>query len=232
MQWFMKCSRSTRFAVGAMALLTAAGLATVVGCGSDSNSSTVAGLPNGKATLAQVARGQYLVTSLSCADCHNRGKDDTSDPNWLAGFIGAAGAQGTGSFTIGPFQTYAANLTPDMNTGIGMHTDRQIYNALKFGLDPMQTPDAVITSTTPGVGNFPQTPYYLPPPMPWPSFRHLSDDDLWAIVAYVKHGIKPVSNTVPTSQGPPDHWASSYTPDKIGPVTIPAYPSGNEQFSP
>jgi len=41
------------------------------------------------------------------------------------------------------------------------------YNALKFGLDPGATPDAVITSTTPGTGNFPATPHYLAPPMPW-----------------------------------------------------------------
>ena len=89
-----------------------------------------------------------------------------------------------------------------------------------------------ITSTTPGQGNFPATPHYLAPPMPWPSFRHLSDSDLWAIVAYIEHGIKPVANTVPDSQGPPDFWASSYTDAAVGPANLPAYPVGNEQFSP
>ena len=34
-------------------------------------------------------------------------------------------------------------------------------------------------------------------PMPWPAFRHKPDDELWAIIAYVKHGIKPVNNAVP-----------------------------------
>src|SRR4029453_9009567 len=107
--------------------------------------------------------------------------------------------------------------------------DRQVYNALKFGLDPEDTPDVTITSTTPGQGNFPTQPHYLAPPMPWPTFRHMSDDDLWAIVAYIKHGIKGVTNTVPNSQGPPDFWASSYTDAAVGPANLPAYPAGNEQ---
>jgi hypothetical protein len=128
--------------------------------------------------------------------------------------------------------TYSKNLTPDMATGIGMHTDRQIFNSLRYGLAPDKTPDVVITSNVPGQGNFPATPVYLAPPMPWPSFRQKSDDDLWAIVAYLKHGIKPVSNQVPDSQGPPDHWASSYTSDKLGPYPLPAYPAGNETFQP
>jgi hypothetical protein len=90
----------------------------------------------------------------------------------------------------------------------------------------------VITSNVPGQGNFPATPHYLAPPMPWPSFRHLPDDTLWAIIAYVKHGIKPVTNKVTDSQGPPDFWADSYTPGLIGPFPLPAYPAGNEEFLP
>src|SRR5947209_381402 len=99
--------------------------------------------------------------------------------------------------------TYPSNLTPDVATGIGAHTDRQIYNALRFGLDPEDTPDVTITSTTPGQGNFPATPHYLAPPMPWSSFRHHSDENLCPMVAYLKHGIKPFANSVPDSQGPP-----------------------------
>ncbi|CEK14475.1 hypothetical protein [Chthonomonas calidirosea] len=201
------------------------GLLLAAGCGGSSSG----GLPGGSTTLAQVTRGQYLVTSLGCTDCHNGGKDDPSDPQWLAGYTSS---RPTAQFQIGPFTTYAANITPDTNTGLGNFTDRQIYNALKYGLDPMFTPDVVITSTTPGQGNFPSTPHYLAPPMPWPSFRHLSDDDLWSIVAYIHHGIKAVSNQVPASQGPPDFWASTYNPNAIGPATIPPYPSGNEQFQP
>lgn len=212
-----------------MALTGVLGLMTVVGCGDDNNTTVQQGLPTGQATLNQVTRGRYLVTSVGCSDCHNRGKDDPTDPQWLAGFI--AGTPGQ-PFVIGPFMTYPSNLTPDAATGIGNFTDRQIFNALRFGLDPEDTPDMTITSTTPGQGNFPATPHYLAPPMPWPAFRHFTDEDTWAIVAYIKHGIKPVSNAVPDSQGPPDFWASSYTSNAVGPPTLPAYPSSNEQFTP
>lgn len=216
--------------LGLLALPTTAlaGLLVAVGCGS-SGSSSNNGLPNTTATLAQVSHGRDLVVSLGCSDCHNRGKDDPSDPKWLAGFV-TGGTQGV--YQIGPFTTYAANLTPDVTTGLGGVSDRQVFNALRYGLDPMESPDLLITGTVPGVGNFPASPHYLAPPMPWTAFRHLSDDDTWAIVAYIKHGINAVSNDVPDSAGPPDHWASSYTDAAIGPKTFPPYPTGNEVFHP
>jgi hypothetical protein len=190
---------------------------------------TPTGLPNGPATADQVLHGRYIVTSSGCTSCHSHGIDDPNDPNWLSGYLTGSTS---GSFQIGPFMTYAKNLTPDVNTGIGMFTDRQIFNALRYGLAPDETPDAVITSTIPGQGNFPAMPHYLAPPMPWPEIRNMSDEDLWAIVAYLKHGIKAVNNAVPDSQGPPDFWASSYTPDKTGPFPLPAYPAGNEVLAP
>lgn len=58
------------------------GLLLAAGCGGSSSS----GLPGGTTTLAQVTRGQYLVTSIGCPDCHNDGKDAPSDPQWLAGY--------------------------------------------------------------------------------------------------------------------------------------------------
>lgn len=221
-----------RLALFGLALTSTIGLFAAVGCGS-SNSSSSFGLPGGTATLDQVTHGRALVTSLGCTDCHNRGVDDPTSANWMAGYVGPAGGAGQGTFNIGPFQTYAANLTPDTTTGLGALTDLQIYNAIKFGLDPGETPSVVITSTTPGAGNFPAAPHYLAPPMPWPAFRHLSDTDIWSIVSYLKHGIKPVTNVVPPSQGPPDHWAGSYSSAAIGPADFSAYPSSNnEQFTP
>jgi len=70
--------------------------------------------------------------------------------------------------------------------------------------------------------------------MPWPSIRHEPDANLWAIVAYLKHGIKPVTNAVPASEAPLDHqgWATFYTDAAVGPTSLPAYPAGNEQFTP
>ncbi|MBV9864896.1 MAG: hypothetical protein JO316_06070 [Abitibacteriaceae bacterium] len=237
--------RRLMVAVGLSGLSAAVGSLVLVGCGggsssaisSESSSSTsvtrsevaTRDIPGTTATLAQVTRGRVLVTSLGCADCHNRGNDNPSDPHWMAGYLPGTPGQ---PFQVGPFQTFPANLTPDATTGIGQETDRQIYNALKFGLDPSTTPSVVITTHTPGTDHFPAQPHYLAPPMPWPSFRHLPDADLWAIVAYLKHGIKPVQNKVPDSQFPPDFWAHTYASSKVGPADFPPYPSGNEKFTP
>jgi len=187
------------------------------------------GLPNGPATAAQILQGRVLVASSGCEGCHSNGRVDPSDPVWLSGYH--AGTPGQ-PFQIGPFKTYPANLTPDKQTGIGDHSDRQIFNALRYGLDPEDSPDVTITSNLPGQGNFPADPHYLAPPMPWPSFRHMSDENLWAMVAYLKHGIKPIVNAVPDSEGPPDHWASAYTPAAIGPYPLPPYPAASEAPNP
>jgi hypothetical protein len=133
----------------------------------------------------------------------------------------------TQRFQIGPFTTRARNLTPDPTTGLGRFSERQIFNALRYGLRPGETPDVQITSTTPGMGNFPATPKYLAPPMPWPEWRHMSDDELRAIAAYLKRGLKPVRNHVDDSEGPPDFWASNYK-STIGPFPAPAFPTVNE----
>ncbi|MCW3059264.1 MAG: hypothetical protein JWQ02_1085 [Capsulimonas sp.] len=210
--------------------VTAIGVIAVAGCGgSDDSSPGDSGLPSSTASLAQVQHGRALVTTMGCTDCHSHGVNNPGAANWLSGYT--AGGQDPGTFAIGPFTTYAANLTPSA-TGLGPVTDRQVFNALKHGLDPAESPNAVITGDTPGQGGFPAAPHFLAPPMPWIATRHLSDSDIWDIVAYLKHGIKGVANTVPASQGPPDFWASSYTPDKVGPVTLPSYPATGEQFAP
>jgi hypothetical protein len=165
-----------------------------------------------------------------CAGCHNAGIVDPASPRWLSGF--REGDPGL-PFEIGPpptpFKTCPRNLTPDNLTGLGRITDRQVFNALRFGLKPADTPDVVISSNTPGQGNYPATPKYLAPPMPWPAYRYMPDNELWDIVAYIKHGIKPVSNKVTDSQGPPDFWAGAYAPI-IGQFPLMPYPAANEEF--
>src|SRR2546423_1300315 len=108
-------THAPRFAYAAAALLAAvtAGLLALAGCGSSVDNS-VAGLPGSLASLAQVTRGHYLVTTHGCTDCHNRGKDDPTDTNWLAGYLPGTPRQ---PFQIGAYLTYPKNLTPDA-TGI------------------------------------------------------------------------------------------------------------------
>lgn len=169
----------------------------------------------------RVAHGRLVVMTTACSDCHG-GTPNPESENWLVG----ARAE-TDTLLAGPFRTYAANLTPDM-TGVGRYTERQIFNALRYGLRPSETPDVTITSTVPGQGNFPAEPRFLAPTMPWVEWRHHSDDELWAVAAYLKHGVKPVQNKPPTSEGPPDHWREAASSPDAGPYPAVAYPTANE----
>jgi mono/diheme cytochrome c family protein len=151
-------------------------------------------------TRAQVLRGRYLVTAAAgCGHCH--GGASPADPQWLAGR--------TQPFEIMDYKVYASNLTPDAATGIGKWTPQQLFDSLRLGKDP--------------AGG------YLAPPMPWPGYRDLTDQDLWAIVAYLR-SVKPVSNHLPDSAGPPGgpagepDWSGAYK--DLQP--LPPYPAANE----
>ena len=189
--------------------------------------------PSSRVTEQQVLRGRQLVIQHACGGCHG-GLADPGADGWLAGMktpdqefmIGAC------LFTPGAqpcFRTRPRNLTPDNTTGLGRFSERQIFNALRYGLRPGETPDVTITAFEPGKGNFPANPKYLAPPMPWPEWRHMADQQIWDIAAYLKHGLKPVSNKVADSEGPPDFWASEYTPAKLGPYPARPFPTANEK---
>ncbi len=146
-----------------------------------------------------VKRGEHLVNAIGCHDCHTpkvfseQGMDlDTN--RLLSGYpannplpsYDSATAKSFVLFTMdlmsatGPWGTsFAANLTPDA-TGTGAWTEAQFINAIrngKFkGLDGSRD---------------------LLPPMPWPSYRNLTDQDLKDIFAYLRT-IKPVENVVPS----------------------------------
>lgn len=171
----------------------------------------------------QVLRGRTLVSHLACSACHGGALNPARD-GWLTGIRSPEE-----EFQIGSFKTRPRNLTPDNTTGLGRFSERQIFNSLRYGLRPGETADIEITSVVPGEGNHPANPKYLAPPMPWPAWRHLSDDELWAIAAYLKNGVKPVSNRVMDSEGPPDFWLSEYTSGKFGTYPAPAFPTDRER---
>ena len=77
-----------------------------------------------------------------------------------------------------PFKAYASNITPDPQTGIGKWTNAQLAKAIREGIRPDKT--------------------VIGPPMPIPFYRHLSDSDLTAIVAYLR-AQPAVANAVPKS---------------------------------
>lgn len=205
----------------------------IAGC----NQSNAATLPTRNETSAvaskQVAFGRFLVISHDCGGCHG-GEANPAAEGWLDGVRSPIQEFKIGPCAITPgaqpcWTTRPKNLTPDNATGIGRFSERQIFNALRYGLRPEETPDVKITSTTPGKGNFPVNPHYLAIPMPWPAWRHMPDNELWAIAAYLKRGLKPVNHKVEDSEGPPDFWASSYTPKDFGTYPAPPYPTVNEK---
>jgi hypothetical protein len=73
--------------------------------------------------------------------------------------------------------SYAANLTPDQNSGIGIWTEQMFIDAIRKGRHM-------------GVSR------PILPPMPWQAFRTMNDDDLKSIFAYLK-SLPPVRNHVP-----------------------------------
>jgi hypothetical protein len=181
------------------------------------------------ATLAleeQVLAGRSLVIHHGCGDCHG-GVDHPGSPVWLSGWREGFPPD-VGKYLVGPFTTYARNLTPDNATGLGRFSERQIFNALRFGLRPGETPTSRSRATRPDRATFPRARSTSHLPMPWPAFRHMSDDELRAIAAYLKHGLGPVENRVPDSEGPPDFWAEIWT-GMVGPYPAPAFPTANER---
>ena len=181
----------------------------------------------------EILLGRNLSLNHDCGGCHGGGADPTAK-GYLAGVTDSLQIFYIGACTIPHpelkpcFVTRPRNLTPDNATGLGRFTERQIFNALRFGLRPEDTPDVDITSTTPGQGNFPATPHYLAPPMPWTGWRHMSDAELKAIAAYLKRGLNPVVNKVAESEGPPDFWASAYTEALAGAYPAKPFPTVNE----
>jgi len=152
---------------------------------------------------SQIKRGKKLVNTIGCNDCHSpkvmTERGPIPDPNRLLSghdsneILGSFDPQISKSYVlfnmngtavVGPWGTsFAANLTPDV-TGIGTWSEEQFLRAMKKGLYK-------------GLEGSRQ----LLPPMPWPGYAQMDDEDLKAIFAYLK-SIKPVENIVPQPTPP------------------------------
>lgn len=155
---------------------------------------------NGAKTGAQIKRGEYLVNFGGCNDCHSpkifAAKGPIPDPDRLLSGHPSneklpelpkdliAPDRWGGLFTndgtawVGPWGvSFASNLTPDDQTGIGLWTEELFVKTMRTGKHL-------------GAGR------EILPPMPWYSLANLSDDDLKAIFAYLR-SIKPIKNAVP-----------------------------------
>ncbi len=117
-------------------------------------------------------RGRYLMRSIvACGNCHTpQGPDGPLPGMELAG---GQLIEDRKEFTV-----YSPNITPHKGSGIGNWSDAQIIAAIREG----KRPDGSI----------------IGPPMPIGLYRGMSDNDVKAIVAYLR-SVKPVDNKAPKS---------------------------------
>ena len=130
-------------------------------------------------TPERIARGRMIFEHLSdCGGCHS-GHDLTR-----IGLPIDPAKQGAGmvlsDLIIGlPGVVVAANLTPDLETGLGSWTDGEKIRAIRDGVDREG-----------------RTPF---PMMPYVSYRSMSDEDVESLVAYL-NSLPPVRNPLPKTQ--------------------------------
>jgi len=119
-----------------------------------------------------IARGKSIVFGAGhCADCHSLSNADSL-------FEAGQEVQLTGGkiFDLPLGKIYAANISPDQETGIGRRTDKELARALRYGVKA----DGSIV-------------------YPFMPFNNMSDEDLQAVISYLKSQ-KPVSHKVPDHQ--------------------------------
>jgi hypothetical protein len=160
--------------------------------------------PASTSRSATLARGKYLVTLGGCHDCHTpklmTGKGPVLDTKrLLSGFPSSEKVPAVPEGSVGPNSwgglftndltgwagpwgiSFASNLTPDKETGIGAWTGKTFIKALRTG-------------KTPGGRT-------ILPPMPWESIRQASDRDLKDMFAFLM-SLPPVPNLVPVPVPP------------------------------
>ncbi len=122
-----------------------------------------------------IERGAYLVnTIMACGNCHS--------PRDADGKIIADKALSGGlTFATPVFTATAANITPDVETGIGSWSDAEIKHALVAGMRPDHGRLAGVELAAIMPANF---------------YKGLLPEDLDAVVIYLR-SVKPIKNEVP-----------------------------------
>lgn len=150
-------------------------------------------------------RGAYLVTVGGCNDCHtplkmgpNGPEPDMSrmlsghpeqfvittparvaSPEWMVA------STPTNTAHSGPWGvSFTANLTPDVNTGLGIWTEDMFIKTMRTGRH--------MGASRP-----------ILPPMPWFNYGKMTDADLKAVYAYLR-SIPAIHNRVPEPLPPAD----------------------------
>ncbi len=118
--------------------------------------------------------GEYLVNLGGCRDCHTQQERGTPKEGMLlaGGFV----------FHVGQFTVLSANITPEVETGLGSWSEQRFID--KFRGYSGHTPETAPQAT--------QANFTL---MPWTNLSRLTDQDLKALYAYLRT-VKPVRNAV------------------------------------
>jgi mono/diheme cytochrome c family protein len=184
------CNDYRRFTIKTVSVLLI-GL-TLYGCGEQP-----------AADQSEIERGKYLVTFGGCHDCHTpkilgsdgtpvldsarllSGHPDNSPaPSWSPEDLQRRGVMVTTNESLtawaGPWGvSFAINLTPDVETGIGEWSEDAFIRMARTGKHQGQPNGRNIF-----------------PPMPWFNMKDLTEADLKAMWAYLR-SLPPVKNQIP-----------------------------------
>ncbi len=154
-------------------------------------------------TEEQIARGKYLAeTVAACGHCHTPRKGAEPDmTRHLSGHPASAPAPKSAAvdlimkegifISISPTMTsfsgpwgvsFATNLTPDKETGLGAWTEEQFISAMRSGKHQGEPDGRAIL-----------------PPMPWKHYQSMSQQDMEDMWAYFQ-SLKPIRNAVPKAR--------------------------------
>jgi hypothetical protein len=145
---------------------------------------------SGDFSKVQVEQGQYLVELLNCGSCHTDGAltgSPTAERFFGGSRIGIA--YSNPMLEAHPGVVFPANITPDVDTGIGNWQDDDILRFLKTGVDNH------------GRGRLSV--------MPWPGYAKLKNEDAIAILAFLR-GLTPVHHKVPENVRPGEKTSENF----------------------
>lgn len=120
-------------------------------------------------------RGRTIVMNTGCIGCH--AFNTATGPDYSKYLAGGAVriSNERGTFV-------SRNLTPDAETGLGRRTDADVMRVLRSGVFP---DGHVVPHTT----------------MPWASFSNWTEEDRYAVVAYLR-SLKAVRHATPEPTAP------------------------------
>jgi mono/diheme cytochrome c family protein len=123
-----------------------------------------------KYSPAAIARGRYLAHAVcECFECHSPMQDNDL-------VLPVESTLGAGDILNEKTRLVAPNITPDPETGAGRWTDDQLVRAIRQGISHDGRRLSVV--------------------MPYPTLSILTDEDVHAVVAYLR-SLPPLRNSLP-----------------------------------